>query len=308
MGGFAGLDWASEEHAICVLDEHGGRLFERVVTHDEASVGALCTLLVEAEVERVAIERPEGLVVERLLDAGIDVVADHPNQVRAARERYTVSGGKSDRLDAFVLAELARTDMHRFRLLVPDSDETKALRALTRAREDLVGVRVELANQLRAELERFWPGAGAVCSDLDSPISLAFLARYASPADARGLGERRLAAFLARHRYCGRKAPSELLARLRSAPVSRAGEAEVEARRAVVLGLVAALGPIVEQIGLLSSQIAGAVRAHPDGEVFLSLFRDPKTGRCESPRRRSSSGRGARSPPTWNARSGSTSS
>jgi transposase len=67
------------------------------------------------------------------------------------------SGGKSDRFDAFVLCELAQTDSHRFRVLVPDGDQTEALRALTRAREDLVGTRVALANQLRAELKRFWP-------------------------------------------------------------------------------------------------------------------------------------------------------
>ena len=63
----------------------------------------------------------------------------------------------------------------------PDCDQTKALRALTRAREDLVAARVALANQLRAELERFWPGPIGLFSALDSPISLAFLARYPSP-------------------------------------------------------------------------------------------------------------------------------
>ena len=86
------------------------------------------------------------------------VLALHPNQVKAARDRFRASGGKSDRFDRFVLCELARTDRHRFRMLEPDSDQTKALRALTRAREDLVAARVALANQLRAELERFWPG------------------------------------------------------------------------------------------------------------------------------------------------------
>jgi hypothetical protein len=59
-----------------------------------------------------------------------------------------------------------------------------------------VAARVALANQLRAELERFWPGPIGLFSDLDSPISLAFLARYPSPADTRGLGEKRIAAFL----------------------------------------------------------------------------------------------------------------
>src|SRR5205807_5590624 len=101
-----------------------------------------------------------GLLVERLLDAGPRVLA---------------SG-----------------------VLEPDSDETKALRALTRAREDLVHARVALCSQLRAELERFWPGPIGLFTKLDSPISLAFLERYQSPADVRGLGGQRLAAFLAR--------------------------------------------------------------------------------------------------------------
>ena len=79
----------------------------------------------------------------------------HPKQVQAARARFRIAGGKSDRFDAFVLCELAGTDSHGFRTLTPDSDETKALRVLSRAREDLVTARVALANQLLAELEAF---------------------------------------------------------------------------------------------------------------------------------------------------------
>jgi hypothetical protein len=94
------------------------------------------------------------------------------------------AGGKSDRPDAFVLCELARTDNHRVRVLEPDSDQTKALRALTRGREDLAHARVALSSQLRAELERFWPGPVGLFQKLDSPISLAFLERYPSPAAA----------------------------------------------------------------------------------------------------------------------------
>ena len=97
----------------------------------------MCRQLVRSGVELVAIERPDGLLVERLLDAGLRVLPLHPNQVAATRDRFRVSGGKSDRFDAFVLCELARTDHHRFRVLEPDSDQTKALRALTRGREDL---------------------------------------------------------------------------------------------------------------------------------------------------------------------------
>ena len=101
-----------------------------------------------------------------------------------------------------------------------------------------MAARVALANQLRAELERFWPGPIGLFAALDSPISLAFLARYPSPDDTRGLGEKRMAAFLKAHRY-SRKTPAQLLERLRSAPTGRAGEIETRTRRTIVSRLVA---------------------------------------------------------------------
>jgi hypothetical protein len=86
--------------------------------------------------------------------------------------------------------------------------------------------------------------------------------------------------FLARHRYCGRRTAEELLERMRKAPAGRAGELEAEARRAAVVGLVAALRPLVVEIAELTSQIRGALAAHPDGEIFAPLFRDRKTAIC----------------------------
>jgi len=278
MAPTAGIDWASEAHEVCVSDE--GRVTGRFsAPHDEHGMVELVGRLRAAGVDRVAIERPDGILVERLLGAGLEVLAIHPNQAKAARPRFAVAHGKSDRFDAYVLAELARTDAHRFRALVPDSDETKALRALTRAREDLVGVRVELANQLRAQLEAFWPGA-LIFAEVDSPISLAFLERYPAPACAKGLGVGRMAAFLARNSYSGRTDPAELVARIKAAPEGTAGEVECEARRAVVLGLLAALGPIVAEISELTSRVREALTAHPDAEIFRPLFRDRKTAVC----------------------------
>jgi transposase len=277
---FAGIDWASEEHAVCVLDGDGRIVEGRRFGHDERGLPALCRRLIELGVALVAIERPDGLLIERLLDVGLRVVAVHPNQVAAMRPRFSAAGGKTDSFDSFVLAELARTDAHRFRVLVPDSDQTKALRALTRAREDLVTHRVAIANELRAQLECFWPGAAHVFADVDSPIALAFLRRYPSPADARGLGEQRLARFLARHHYSGRRPAGELLARLRGAANGRADVLETEARRQIVLALVAALEPIVQRIAELESEIRAGLGDHTDGATFRSLFRDPKTAVC----------------------------
>jgi transposase len=277
---FAGIDWASAEHAVCVVDGDGRIVEGRRYRHDECGLAALCARLPELGVELVCVERPDGLLIERLLDSGLHVIAVHPNQVAAMRPRFSAAGGKSDSFDSFVLAELARTDSHRFRVIVPDSDATKALRALTRAREDLVDTRVALANTLREQLGCFWPGAAVIFADIDSPIALAFLKRYPSPADAHGLGEQRLARFLARHHYCGRRPPAELLARLRGAACGRAAPLESEARRAIVLSLVAALEPIVQRIAELTSEIRAALIDHADGPTFRSLFCDPKTAIC----------------------------
>jgi transposase len=280
MGSYAGVDWASEKHDVLVADAAGEGLLAATFAHDEQGLRSLCRQLVRLGVELVAVERPDGLLVERLLDAGLRVLPLHPNQVAAARDRFRVWGGKSDRFDAFVLCELARTDQHRFRVLEPDSDETKALRALTRAREDVVGTRTALTNQLRAELERFWPGPLGLFTDLNSRISLAFLERYPSPADARGLGEARLRAFLERERYSGRQEPAQLLAKLRRAAHGRVGELELATRRRLVLTMVAMIKAVNQQIKELERQIAAAIRAHPDGAIFTSLFKQRNSVIC----------------------------
>jgi transposase len=280
MGNYAGVDWATEKHDVRVADETGQELLSATFAHDEKGVRALCRQLVGLQVVLVGIERPDGLLVERLLDAGLRVLALHPNQVAATRARFRVSGGKSDRFDAFVLCELARTDSHRFRVLEPDSDQTKALRALTRARQDLVHTKVAVTNQLRSELERFWPGPIGLFCDLDSQISLAFLERYPSPADARTLGEQRLRAFLDRQHYSGTQKPAKLLQKLRRAPEGRVAETELKARRQIVLALVATLKTLAAQIRTLERQIATAVSEHPDGPIFLSLFKHPTSFIC----------------------------
>src|SRR3970282_67800 len=104
---------------------------------------------------RVAIERPTGLIVDTRVEGKFAVVPIHPNVVKSSRPRYSAAQGKTDLGDAYLLADLLRTDGHRFRTLAPLCDEIKALRGLVRLRDDLVGQRVALCNQLRSLLEEF---------------------------------------------------------------------------------------------------------------------------------------------------------
>jgi transposase len=278
MSYFVGVDWAATTHAVCVIDETGTVRWRGTVAHSAAGLAELVQRVARFGPPAslpVALERPSGLVVDTLLDAGFRVVPIHPNVVKASRPRYSAAGGKSDPGDAYLLADLLRTDGHRFRPLHPLADETRALRALVRGRDDLVAQRVAVANQLRALLERFWPGAAAIFADVDSPIALAFLARYPTPTRAERLGEHRLAQFLRRHAYSGRRPAVELLARLRDAPPSRTGAAETAASGELVQALVAVLTPLVAQLQHLSAAVAAAVAQHADGPLVQSF---PRSG------------------------------
>ena len=136
-----------------------------------------------------AIERPSGLIVDALVEAGHTVVPIHPNVVKACRPRTAPPAARA--IPATQLADILRTDGHRFRPLAPCSDEIKALRALVRGRDELVAERIALANRLRSLLDSFWPGAAAIFADVNSPIALAFLQRYPTPKSATRLGEKR---------------------------------------------------------------------------------------------------------------------
>lgn len=279
MAYFGGLDWGGAGHAVCVVDGTGTVVLSLEVTHDAAGLADLrrrLAKLAPAGALPIAIERPSGLIVDALVEAGHPVVPIHPNVVKACRPRYRAAGGKSDPGDAYMLADILRTDGHRFQPLTPCSDEIKALRALVRGRDDLVAERVCLANRLRSLLESFWPGAAAIFAAIDSPIALAFLQRYPTPDSAARLGEKRLKAFLASHSYCGRRSPADLLDRLRTAPTGLAGEAEAEAKGEVVRALATVLERLVAEITKISARIEHTIAELPDGKIVMSF---PRAGR-----------------------------
>lgn len=276
---FVGLDWGGSSHAVCIVDAAGRSLDHFAVPHDRDGLDHLVARLRRhgpPGETPIAIERPSGLLVDVLIEAGFVVTPVHPNIVKACRPRYRAVAAKSDPGDAFILADILRTDGHRLAPLEPQSDAVKALRALVRGRDDLVATRLVLANQLRAVLEGFWPGAASLFADIASPIALAFLQRYPSPEAAHRLGEKRMAAFLAQNQYCGRRAASVLLARLRSAPAGRAAQAEADAKGELVRALAATLESIVSQITKLTSRIEHDVAELPEGRIVMSF---PRAGK-----------------------------
>ncbi|CAN7223357.1 MULTISPECIES: IS110 family transposase [unclassified Variovorax] len=274
---FVGLDWAVHTHAVCVIDITGGALERFEIAHDRAGLGELMQRLARFGARvRIAIERPSGLIVDALVEAGHHVFPIHPNAVKASRPRYRSHGAKSDASDAYLLADLLRTDGHRWRELSPQSDSIRALRALVRSRDDLVATRVALGNQLHSTLEAFWPGAACIFCDITSPIALAFLKRYPSAVSAARLSEAALNRFCRSQHYSGRRSPAELLARLNGAATGLAGPLTNEAAGQLVRSMVAVLQPLVEQIAQLTRRIERFIESLPDGQIIMSF---PRAGR-----------------------------
>ena len=271
---FAGLDWAVQTHAVCVIDATGTVRDRFEIAHDREGLAELMRRLARFGTSvRIAIERPSGLIVDALVEAGHHVFPIHPNAVKASRPRYRSHGAKSDASDAYLLADLLRTDGHRWGQLSPQSDSIRALRALVRSRDDLVAARVGLGNQLRGTLEAFWPGAACIFADITSPIGLAFLKRYPSPTSAARLNQAALGRFCRAQHYSGRRSPAELLARLRSAATGLAGPLTNEAAAELVRAMVAVLQPLVAQITELTRRIERFVESLPDGQIIMSFPR-----------------------------------
>lgn len=279
---FAGIDWASEEHAVCVVDATG-RIVDRFTIVQSANgferlVRRLAERADPADLP-VAIERPDGRLVDRLLEAGHPVVPVKTTAIKAWREAEVASGAKSDPGDARVIAEYLRTRRGLLRELLPFSEQTRALRAVVRSRTDLVDARIAAANQLAAILGAFWPGAGELFADLASEISLAFLERYPTPTAAAHLGEARMTGFLRKHGYSGRRSPAELLVRLQSAPAGLPDGPESEARRDTVLAMVRVIRTLNRSIRDLDRAVVAHLDEHPDAVVFRSL---PRAGQVNA--------------------------
>jgi transposase len=270
-----GWDWASTSHAVTVLDAAGAIVGCWTVGHTEHDLEMLLARLAaydDPAALPVAIERAEGLVVDRLIAAGHPVVPIDPGAFHAARPRWGAAGAKSDPGDSYKLADYLRTDGHRLRRLEPVDAATRELQSLVRLRDDHVAARTAASNQLGALLDAHWPGAKQVFFRLASKIALAFLAEFPTPQAAAQLDEHQLAAFCRRHAYRGGRRPAELLKRLQSAPTPAVGlDPTVLAQ--LVDAQTQLLATLLATIADLDQAITTRLATHPKAHLLARLPR-----------------------------------
>ena len=276
----AGVDWAKDDHAVCIVDADGEVLDRFMVPHTAAGLKRLISHLLKARVVEVGIERGDGPVVEALLAAELVVLVIAPNQLKNLRSRYGSAGNKDDQHDAYVLADVIRTDHRRLTPLTRSTPATIALRSTVRARRDLVEHRVAAANQLRAHLQIVFPGVVGLFAAIDSQISLTFLARFTTQAKADWLTPDRFATWLSKVGYSGRVAPELLHQRLLAAPRGTT-HSDAETHAAVTTAFLAVLHGLNTQIAVLAEAIAEQLEIHPDAHIVKSL---PRSGTVRAAR------------------------
>jgi len=270
----AGVDWAKDDHAVCIVGAQGEALQRFMITHDRAGLKDMVRRLLRAGVDEVGIERPDGPIVDALLQAGLTVLVIPPGQVKNLRSRYGSAGNKDDRFDAYVLADVVRTDRRRLRPLERDTPATTALRTAVRGRRDMVIHRVAVANQLRAHLQIVFPAAAGLFDAIDSEVSLRFLERFSTQGQADWLSVKRLGSWLASIGYSGGTDPEAIHARLTAAPRGTTGP-EADVLAVTTRAHLAVLRTLNTQIRTLADSIAEQLDVHPDAKIFTSL---PRSG------------------------------
>jgi hypothetical protein len=259
MRDYIGVDWADSEHAVWVDDDAGVKVMSRQVPQTVEGLAEFGRWLDERRAGGrelwAAIEKPEGRIVDFLLDHGIVVYAVNPKAVDRARDRFRVSGAKSDPFDARVLAGFLRTDHGHLSPLRPSSEAAQELKGLTRDYTRQVRQQTRMLNQLTAALKGYYPRALEIVDDLKSQWGRAFLRDVPTPAAVAALTERRWHRWARQHRL-GAERAAALWTMLQQPQLAiPAHVVRVHARR---------VGAVLEQLNLTIGAVEGYREAIAD--------------------------------------------
>jgi transposase len=274
---FVGDDWAEDHHDVEVMGESGAVLARKRLPEGAAGMTGLHEMIGrcvpdDADEARVAvgIEIGHGPWVAALVSAGYTVFAVNPLQASRYRGRHGVSGAKSDRGDAHMLADMVRTDSHQLRPVAAGSAAAEGIKALARTHKTLIWERTRAVQRLRHQLREYFPAALEAFEDLDAPDALELLAKAPEPVRAARLTRAQVAAALKRARR--RNIPDRvttILAALRGEQLAQPAVL-TDAYAATARALIAVITTLNEQVKVLQGQVEENFGRHPDAEIYRS--------------------------------------
>ncbi len=131
---FVGDDWAEAHHDVCLMTETGEPLGYWKLLEGIEGIGRFHGLVANHVSDPsqvvVGIETDRGLWVDALVAGGYQVFGINPLSVARYRAQHHLSGAKSDRADAKLLADLVRTGRQNHRQVDGDSDVAEATRGV----------------------------------------------------------------------------------------------------------------------------------------------------------------------------------
>lgn len=274
---YVGIDWAENQHDVCILDRDGQLLDGLRVEEGIEGVGRLHTAVAEYAPDPgdvvVGLETDRGLLVAALLATGYQVFAVNPLSVSRYRDRHNVAGSKSDKGDAKVLADLVRTDRHNHRPVAADSELAQAIKVLARTHQNLIWTRQQQINRLRSALREYYPAAlEAFGTDLAHGDALGVLGKAPTPQQGQRLSIAQIRSALkrgGRRRNVDRRA-EEVKSALRTDQL-QAAPLVVDAFGTTTTALVPVIAALNDQIDQVEANMVDRFEQHPDAELILSL-------------------------------------
>lgn len=273
---YVGNDWAEDHHDVYVMDETGHKFTFRRFAEGIEGVAKFHALMAELVTDpsdvAIGIETDRGLWVEALIGAGYQVYAINPRSAARYRERNAVSGAKSDRGDAKMLADLVRTDRHNHRQVAGDTPQAQELKILARGHQTLIWEKQRHRNRLRAALREYYPAALEAFKDCADRDALAVLGSAPTPDAGARLTVSQLTAVLKRG---GRQRNLDSQARkiqqaLRTEHLG-ASAAVTAGFGATTRSTVAIIVAICDQIATYESLLSDRFKEHPDADIYLSI-------------------------------------
>jgi len=268
---FAALDWAKEHHDVMVVDRVGTIVADFQFAHTAAGWEEFGQQMQPFSHCPVTIETSAGMAVDQLLQRGYTLYPINPLAAKAYRKRKAPSGTKTDRQDAWSLADALRTDGQTWRPLHPQDEATSTLRLLCRDEISLIGHRTALVNQLQATLNDYYPLALESFEDWAKPFAWAFVRTFPTPAALGTAGPRKRQNFLHTHKLWRPDTAPKRLALWARGQQLNASPAVVNAKSLLALSLATVLESLQRQIQEYRRRITQAFAQHPDHLIFGSL-------------------------------------
>jgi transposase len=278
---FAALDWATDHHDIVVLDAAGLLCAEFRFAHTAAGWSEFTEKMKLFAGAPLALETSSGPAVDQLLQRGWTLYPVNPKAAERYRERKAPSGTKTDRIDAWSLADALRTDGQGWRMLVIQDQSTAILRSLCRDEIGLIEQRTGLVNQLMAALKEYFPAALEAFDDWTCPQAWALVQQFPTPLHLQNAGKRKWEKFLHTHRLWRSETAPRRLEVFAQANALPASPAVVTAKSLLAISLIKVLQALQTQLDEYRRRINQVFSQHPDHHIFGSL---PGAGEKLAPR------------------------